>query len=239
MLTSLSAEINDCWNQIGVKGDRSCSQLETVIHCRNCPVYATVGRSLLEREIPLDYLNEWTAAIAASSDELALKTSDRDPALYTVRGSKDTLSVILFRLGDEQFALPVGVLNEVTRLGAIHRLPHRSNDVLLGLTNIRGEILMTVSLSQLLGLDREAESAHDRSALSRMLVVGHDDRKWVFPVDEVHRIHRVQEKELKEVPVVVSQASQAYTQGIIDWQTKKVNYLDADLLFYALERSLL
>ena len=29
----------DCWNHIGVSGDRSCPELNTFIHCRNCPVY--------------------------------------------------------------------------------------------------------------------------------------------------------------------------------------------------------
>lgn len=221
--------INDCWNQIGVWGDRSCSQLETVTHCRNCPVYSTAGRSLLERDIPIEYLNEWMTEIATPANE-AIETPDNRLVL---NGSIDTLSVILFRLADEQFALPVRVLHEVTRFGAIHRLPHRSNDVFLGLTNIRGEILMTASLSRFLNLKAVTDSP-----LNRLLVVGHDDRKWVFPVDQVHRIHRLQASQLKEVPVVVSQG-QAYTQGIIDWQTKKVNYLDADLLFYTLERSLL
>jgi hypothetical protein len=25
--------LNDCWNQIGVMGDRTCGELKTVIHC--------------------------------------------------------------------------------------------------------------------------------------------------------------------------------------------------------------
>ncbi len=227
--------IDDCWNQIGVWGDRSCDQLETAIHCRNCPVYATAGRSLLERDVPIDYLAERTAAIAAPVDKsvrmLNLAEGDRHP----VKGVGDTPSVILFRLGDEQFALPLKVLNEVTRSGAIHRLPHRSNDLVLGLINIRGEILILISLSHFLGL----KTVENSSSLSRLLVVGAPDRKWVFPVDEVHQVHRVQADKLKEVPVVVSQARESYTQGIIDWQTKKVNYLDADLLFYTLERNVL
>ncbi len=226
--------IDDCWNQIGVWGDRSCPQLETVIHCRNCPVYATAGRNLLERDVPIEYLDEWTATIATPLDQtvktLNLAEGDGDSAT-----GSNTLSVILFRLGDEQFALSVGVLHEVTHLGAIHRLPHRTNDSFLGLTNIRGEILMTLSLSHFLGL----KTVENSSSLSRLLVVGHHDRKWVFPVDEVHRIHRVEASELKAVPVVVSQSSESYTQGIIDWQSKKVNYLDTDLLFYTLEREIL
>ncbi|MEM7650108.1 MAG: chemotaxis protein CheW, partial [Cyanobacteria bacterium P01_A01_bin.70] len=35
---------HDCWNQIGVRGDRTCPTLETVIHCHNCPVYSQAGR---------------------------------------------------------------------------------------------------------------------------------------------------------------------------------------------------
>ncbi len=227
--------IDDCWNQIGVWGDRSCDQLETTIHCRNCPVYATAGRNLLERDVPIEYLDEWTATIATPLDQMVKTLNLAEGDRQSVTESSNAFSVILFRLGDEQFALSVGVLHEVTHPGAIHRLPHRTNDSFLGLISIRGEILMTISLSHFLGL----KTVENSSSLSRLLVVGHHDRKWVFPVDEVYRIHRVEASRLKAVPVVVSQASESYTQGIIDWQTKKVNYLDADLLFYTLERKIL
>ncbi|NEN98182.1 MAG: chemotaxis protein CheW, partial [Moorea sp. SIO3I7] len=32
--TSNQPIFNDCWNQIGVTGDRSCPELKTFIHCR-------------------------------------------------------------------------------------------------------------------------------------------------------------------------------------------------------------
>jgi len=58
--------IDDCWNRIGVEGegDHSCIQLKTVIHCRNCPIYSSAGRGLLEREAPPEYLDEWTDILA-------------------------------------------------------------------------------------------------------------------------------------------------------------------------------
>ena len=37
----------DCWDKIGVSGDRSCADLEAYIHCRNCPVYAKAALQLL------------------------------------------------------------------------------------------------------------------------------------------------------------------------------------------------
>ncbi len=35
--------VDDCWNRIGVRGDRSCPKLAEHIHCRNCPVHAAAA----------------------------------------------------------------------------------------------------------------------------------------------------------------------------------------------------
>lgn len=229
-----------CWNQIGVGGDRSCVELETAIHCRNCPVYATAGRGLLEREVPLDYLNERTIALAQSQTEsTSLQLSDTtQQAAFRVERSADTLSAIVFRLGNECFALPMSVLQEVTHPVPIHTIPHRRSEVVLGLVTIRGEILLCASLHHVLGLTTPAASG-DEQTIQRMLVVGTRDRFWVFPVDEVLRISRFHPSQLTATPVVVSQATETYTQGVIDWQSKKVNYLEAELLLHSLDRKLL
>lgn len=58
--------VDDCWNKIGVwsNSSRLCSELETIIHCRNCPVYSSVGRRLLDRPVPEEYGKEWTSAFS-------------------------------------------------------------------------------------------------------------------------------------------------------------------------------
>ena len=60
----------------------------------------TAGRRFLDAPSPAGYLDEWTARLAAPNDE---------------RGRGRSSSVLVFRLGDEWLALPVGVLVEVTR----------------------------------------------------------------------------------------------------------------------------
>jgi len=234
---TLLDHVNDCWNHIGVDGDRSCVELEKVIHCRNCPVYSTAGRSLLEREASLEYLNEWTAIVAETQEKASWANTDQDAA--RIGGAVDTLAVIIFRLSNELFALPVRFLQEVTHPGVIHKLPHRSNELLLGLINIRGEILLCASLGYLLGLETATKSTSSRMNLQRILVVGQKNSRWVFPVDEVHRIYRIHLNELKAPPVVVFKANETYTQGVIDWQKEKVNYLNAELLFDSLARKIL
>lgn len=227
---------NDCWNKIGVEGDRSCEQLKAVIHCRNCPVYSAAGRSLLEREAPPEYVNEWTEVLAKSHPD-----HSQTPLGGTIVPSGETISVAICLLGGEWLALPVRLLQEVTDPCVIHTLPHRNSELFMGLVNIRGEILMCVSLRHLLDLQANVNSSERPTSVAakRMIVVAKKDNRWVFIVDEVCGIHRFQIGELQNTPVVISKASEAYTKGVILWQGHKVNYLDADLLFYTLNRRIL
>ncbi|GAP99254.1 chemotaxis signal transduction protein [Leptolyngbya sp. NIES-2104] len=215
-------EMNDCWNRIGVEGDQSCDRLEQVTHCHNCSVFSRSGRLLLEREVPSEYIQEWTNTIA-----------ERGSAL-SVRSTEEMLSLILFRLGNERFAISVRSLQEVIRPTQIHTLPHRSNHLFLGLTSIRGEILLCASLRAFLNIETAAPSDREQ-----MLIVGTTARRWVFPVDEVYGIQRYPLHEIQDPPAVLLKTNAAYTQGILTWNDQKVNYLNAELLIDTLDRRLL
>jgi chemotaxis-related protein WspD len=222
----LTEKRHDCWNQIGVFGDGTCPELAKVIHCRNCPVYAAGGRSLLEREPPADYLREWTQALAEAKDE--------DQA-------EDTLSVLIFRLGREWLALPTHVCQEVAEMRPIHTLPHRSGPVLLGLVNIRGQIRLCVSLRELLGLEPGDDSGRTTNHKNPrcLVVIARDSDHWVLLVDELHGIQRFHLSAVRDAPVTVAKAAPRLTKSVIDWQDKGVGYLDDELLFLALRKEVL
>src|SRR5439155_9299061 len=225
-LQELPRERHDCWNQIGVSGDGTCPELAKVIHCRNCPIYAAGGRSLLEREPPADYLREWTQALAEVKDE--------DQA-------EDALSVLIFRLGREWLALPTHVCQEVAEMRPIHILPHRSGPVLLGLVNIRGQIRLCVSLRELLGLepaDDSGRTTHHKHPRC-LVVIARDRDHWVLLVDEIYGVQRFHHSAVRDAPVTVAKATPGLTQGVIAWQDKGVGYLDDELLFLALRKEVL
>ncbi len=219
-------ERTDCWNHIGVSGDGTCPELVKVVHCHNCPVYAAGGRSLLEREPPADYLHEWTQALAEEKDE--------DTAA-------DTLSVLIFRLGREWLALPTHVCQEMAEMRPIHTLPHRSGPVLLGLVNIRGVIRLCVSLSELLGLEPTDDTTQttNHNAQSCLVVIARESDHWVMLVDELYGIQRFPLSAIRDAPVTVAKATPRLTRGVIDWQDKRVGYLDDALLFLALRKEVL
>lgn len=220
----------NCWRKIGVWGDRSCPELKKQIHCRNCFIYAAAGRSLLEREAPLGYLDEWT------------ETATQDiPENYRLNAA-NRLSVGIFRLGAEWLALPAQLFKEVTQVQTIHTIPHRSNKILQGLVNIRGEILMCISMMELLGLEPTTSHQIDRQGqvvYPRMVVVTKDGYSWVFAVDEIQGIHAIHRDRLQESPTTISKRTETYTKGLMFWQDRPVGYLDDELLFYTLSRRVL
>ncbi|MCP4700200.1 MAG: purine-binding chemotaxis protein CheW [Gammaproteobacteria bacterium] len=210
-----------CWKRTGVWGQETprCPKLAEVFHCRNCEVFIQAGRSLLEREIPEGYSEEWSKVLAVEKEEERF----------------DTISVLIFRIGGEWLALPTKLFAEIIPLQPAHSLPHRNNPVLIGVVNVHGEIHLCVSLMKLLGLPAERrEEDHEQ-----MMVVNRDGEQWVFPVDEIHRVYRLHPNALQNAPVTVSKCTSAYTKGIFKWKDKSVAFLDADLLLYQLTRSVL
>lgn len=228
-------KIERCWNSIGIEGDRSCPQLATYTHCRNCPVYSTAGRHLLERSIAENYRQEWTQLLAESR-------VDDQPSFGLP--TTQTFTVVIFRLQREWLALPAQIFKEMTLPSLIHTLPHRSNQILRGLVNIRGELLLCVSLSHLLNLEvtDTAVAALTPVVYSRLIVVEKTGNSWVFAVDELYGVHRFDSNELQDPPKSTTQATQTYTKGLFHWQpasqerSLSVSYLDDELLFSTLAR---
>lgn len=217
--------IDACWNRIGVRGDSSCPELERHVHCRNCPVYSAAAISLLDAELPDDYQSLWTPLIAR-------KQAPVEP---------DTHSVVIFRVGAEWLALPTALFREIAGVRAVHSIPHRRNGVVLGVVNIRGELLACVSLRQVLGLEPAvAARRQDRHRVleARLLVIECEGGRCVCPVDEVHGILRFAARELVEVPATLSRAAATYVKAVLPWQSRSVGVLDGPLLFHTFNRSL-
>lgn len=213
-----------CWNTIGVRGDSSCPELAQHVHCRNCPVYSGAAQALFDRPISAADIAERTAHFAT-------------PQAIEQAGTE---SVVIFRIATEWLGLPMAVVEEVAPQRAIHSLPHRRGGAVLGVTNVRGELLVCVSLEHLLKLERAAEpdGAPHHAVHKRLLVVRRDDTRAVCPADEVHGIHRIQSGELQNVPVTVAKAAGRHTKAVLPWRGHSVGVLDDQLLFYALQRSL-
>jgi chemotaxis-related protein WspD len=223
LTASITTRIDDCWNRIGVRGDHSCPELPKHVHCRNCPVYSDAAISLLDGELTADYRRQWAIDFAKSK---GLK-------------QKQTEAMVVFRVGGEWLGLDASVCSEFAEISAIHSLPHRHDASILGLVNVRGELLVCASLATMLGIDSVFKDRIGmRRICARFIVLRAEENVFVLPVDEVYGVIRYHSADLRDTPSTVALAAATYTRAVLLWQNSLVGYIDHELLIFTLNRSL-
>jgi chemotaxis-related protein WspD len=211
-----------CWKQAGTWGDASCEELLRHVHCRNCPQYSSAASRLLDRPLPPLYREEWSGHFIEKKAAVNLRTA----------------SYVAFLIGDEWLGLPTRVLQEVAPPRAIRTVPHRRQGVVLGLVNVRGELVICACLRAALWTEDDAEQGAAAAAHQRLLIVYRDGERFAFPVDQVQGIVHLNSSDLREVPATVGRHPQNCLAGVVSWQGRSIGLIDDDRLFQLLNRSL-
>jgi chemotaxis-related protein WspD len=217
-----AVEVYSCWSKIGVEGDQSCRELPRYVHCHNCPVYSAAAVQFLDRPITPEYRREWTEHFA------------REKRIATPAKA----SAVIFRISTEWLAMPTQAFQEIAERRAMHSLPHRRSGVVLGIVNVRGELLICAALDRLLGLEAETRPKRLRAVFDRLLVADWAGQRFAFPVDEVHGVHRFHQQDLREPPATVARSGLNCAIGVFPWRKFTVGFLDPDTLFASLNRKL-
>jgi chemotaxis-related protein WspD len=216
-VTALPVTADRCWQTIGVWGDRSCPELKTHTHCHNCPVFGAAGRQFLDAPSPAGYLDEWTDRLAPPERSVA----------------EGLIGVLVFRIGEEWLAVPVGVLVEVTHPRTPHRIPHRGG-LIAGLVNVRGELHLCARLELLLGIDPPRAGRAQPNVRPRMVVVRQETERWAFAAEDVDQVRRVAAADLIPTPPTLARAAARVTRGVFHRDGRAIGLLDETRLFEAL-----
>lgn len=186
---------------------------------------AFCGYRLLERKAEKVYIDEWTNLLAK-------------PVPYNQ--DFKYRPVVIFRIFDEWLALSTYVFVEIGDKRKLHSIPNRSNNVLLGMINLRGQLRVCIGLHNFLDIRAGQSDRQDILKNYQMiLAIQKDGDFWTIPVHEVYGIYYSNPENVHNVPVTISKSTANYLQGVINWEGKNVGYLDEELLFYSLKRSLL
>ncbi|MEM8549459.1 MAG: chemotaxis protein CheW [Verrucomicrobiota bacterium] len=181
--------------------------------------------SLLDRPHPEGYREEWVKRVQGQPEE----------------EQHETIPLLVFRLDQEWLALNCRVIKEVCQAGGIHRIPRRTNAVLHGVTNIRGELQLAVSLRSLLGINEKGKvsASMSRRVYERIILIEHEREAFAFRVDEVFGVVPFEVEEMQSVPVTVGKALATFSRGIFHLKNQHVGYLDEELIFHSLSNQYL
>ena len=215
--------VDDCWNTRGVWSnvDDKCERLVEHVHCRNCPVFSSEGKRVLDRLAPVGYLKDWRKTLAIKKKDQAV----------------DTQSVLVFRVSDEWFALSAGCLHEIAEKRAIHRIPRNINTDIAGVVNIGGEVRVCYSLKSILGISdpRDVDDKNKSIATGRFIVALLGNQYYVFFADQISELSLYNDAEVLPVPATIKYKGKNFIAGVIRHNKNNVAVLDADVFQRNLE----
>ena len=126
-------------------------------------------------------------------------------------GAAPTAQLLIFRLGEEMFGLPLGAVAEIVQLPeTLTRVP-RAPRFVAGVMNLRGRALPVIDLRQ-----RFRASAGNGGGKPRVVVVATEQLEAGFIVDGVSQILRVAEDALSAAPQLPGEETRMFDRVTVD-----------------------
>lgn len=130
-----------------------------------------------------------------------------------------------FYLGDQQYAIPIGQIQEIVIPEKVTVTPQVA-DFVEGVSNLRGQIIPIINLRKLMGLE-----TRPRNADTRTIVVNVGQRTMGCDVDTVTQVQRVFPDKVQPAPETVMTSGAGYILGFVKLDSELLILLDiAELL---------
>jgi purine-binding chemotaxis protein CheW len=138
-------------------------------------------------------------------DERARRLAHQAPAALR---PGETFILVSFSISNERYAIEARFVREIVRLVDLTPVPG-THDFLMGLTNLRGEILAVIDLRTFFGL-----AARSMTDLCRVVVLGEDRNELGVLADQAHAIAEVPANQVLEPPHSAPRIGRAYVRGV-------------------------
>ena len=127
------------------------------------------------------------------------------------------VQLIVFNLGEEEFAVEIGEVKEIINAEAITPIPD-SSEFIKGIINVRGNIIAVIDLKARFFLrpKKEDEDKH--------IIITKND--CGIMVNEVTEISRLPETAINEAPELVTKIHEEYIKGVITLENRLIILLD-------------
>lgn len=130
------------------------------------------------------------------------------------------MQVVIFKLGDEQFAVETAKVQGINDMMQITKVPNAPSHI-KGLINLRGNVISLLDINLLLNISK-GEDEHGNIIILKM-----EEEQIGITVDEVDEVLEIEEDILEKV----DDSNKGYIKGIINFKTRVVTLIDIDKLF--------
>lgn len=140
------------------------------------------------------------------------------------QGSNGAQQIVVFKLGQEEYGLPIDQIKEVVITPTITRMPQTPLFV-QGVANIRGNVIALLDLENKFALQRNNDSVHSGNRYT--LVIESEEFKMGILVREVPNTLSISSADIESSVFMGDQQSeQAYITGIVKLDKRLIIMID-------------
>jgi purine-binding chemotaxis protein CheW len=143
--------------------------------------------------------------------------SAKVPLLNKVE-EEQLVQLIVFRASDEEFSVPIDVVQEIIKVGHITPIPD-APDFMRGLINVRGDIVSIMDIKKRFSLKQGGDSKH-------IIITTQAGGLFGLMVDEVLEVLRVKKTDINTTPSLITKIQKKYVQGVVVYENRLIILLD-------------
>jgi purine-binding chemotaxis protein CheW len=135
---------------------------------------------------------------------------------------QDQLQLVAFRLGAEEYAIPIEMVESIIKLGPLTSVPG-SPSYVRGVMNLRGRIMSVIDLRQRFGMP-----SGDDQPEGRILVVQYAETTIGILVDSVSEVFNLDEMDFQPPPPELGNGAVGGVDGIIHADERLIVLLNVE-----------
>ncbi|SHI43742.1 purine-binding chemotaxis protein CheW [Clostridium cavendishii DSM 21758] len=130
------------------------------------------------------------------------------------------MQIVVFRLGDEQFAVETSRVQSIADMMKVTTVPNSPSHI-EGLINLRGSIISLMDINLLLNV------SHGNNDKTNVIILKVEDELVGVSVNQVDEVLEVEEKDIQKLD---GDKAQACIKGIVNLDDRIVTLVDIDKL---------
>ncbi len=146
------------------------------------------------------------------------------PNLELTEAALEARQCVIFRLGQEAFAVEIAMVNEIIRMKDITPVPGALPHI-RGLVNLRGQTIPVMDLRARIGLPEVEESGD-----SRIVVIDFEAGRLGIVVDAVEEVMTFEADDIQPAPALAAGQEQEFVEGVARQGERLVTLIDLQAL---------
>lgn len=130
------------------------------------------------------------------------------------------MQVVIFRIGDEQFAVETSKVQSINDIMEITKIPNAPKYI-KGLINLRGNIISLLDINLLLDIEKNNGSQNN------IIILEVDEEQVGMTVEEVDEVLEIDEDIIEKIE---TERKKSYIKGVLNFKDRIVTLIDINKL---------